>query len=171
AMIRAGFEEIERLEGILSRHNPAAALGRLNSAGRLADAPPELLVVLREALVMADASGGAFDPTVLPLLRLWERSFAGTGGPPAEVDVGGALDLVDHRGVEIDGGTVTLADPRMAVTLDGIAKGFVVDRTVEVLGARGAERVLVDAGGDMATDDRASVREPWTVAIQDPHRL
>jgi thiamine biosynthesis lipoprotein len=56
----------------------------------------------------------------------------------------------------------------MSVTLDGIAKGYVVDRTVATLVGAGADRVLVDAGGDMASGGQGSIDEPWTVAVQDP---
>ena len=55
----------------------------------------------------------------------------------------------------------------MAVTLDGIAKGFVVDRAVAVLTHAGAERVMVEAGGDMSTT--AGAEEPWRIGIQNPH--
>ena len=51
---------------------------------------------------------------------------------------------------------------------DGIAKGFVVDRTLARLVSEGAERVLVDAGGDMATGGGGSDRDPWTVVVEDP---
>jgi thiamine biosynthesis lipoprotein len=56
----------------------------------------------------------------------------------------------------------------MELTLDGIAKGYVVDRTVGELVRLGAERVMVDAGGDMATGGSGSARDPWTVVLQDP---
>ena len=68
----------------------------------------------------------------------------------------------------MEGASVELDRPGMSVTLDGIAKGYVVDRTVATLVAAGADRVLVDAGGDIASGGAGSVDEPWTVAVQDP---
>ena len=65
------------------------------------------------------------------------------------------------------GRTIVLERPGMAITLDAIAKGFVVDRAVATLTAAGADRVIVDAGGDMAT--RTTGDDPWQVAIQNPH--
>lgn len=169
-MIRAGFGEMARLEGLLSRHRRDTPVGRLNATGRLHEAPAELLAVLREAGALAAASGGAFDPTVAPLLGLYERAFTETGRPPRDEDIRAARALVDHRGVSIDGRAIAFARPGMSITLDGIAKGFIVDRTIDVLVGRGAERVLVDAGGDMATGGSGSSADPWTVAVQDPHR-
>lgn len=170
AMIRAGFDEMARLESVLSRHRPDTAVGRLNAAGNLVEAPTELLTVLRRAREVSEQSEGAFDPTVAPLLGLYERVFESTGRPPADADVRAALVLVDYRGVEVAGRAVSFADPRMSITLDGIAKGYIVDRTIDVLVRRGAERVLVDAGGDMSTAGSGSTVDPWTVAVQDPHR-
>lgn len=169
AMIGAAFAEMDRLEAILSRHRASTAVGRLNATGHI-DAPPtELLDVLGQARSCAEASVGAFDVTILPLLTLYERSFA-AGGPPAEAEIEATRALVDHRALDFDADRAMLAGPGMAITLDGVAKGYIVDRTVELLAARGSERVLVDAGGDMASAGRGVRRDPWTVAIQDPHR-
>jgi thiamine biosynthesis lipoprotein len=56
----------------------------------------------------------------------------------------------------------------MSVTLDGIAKGYIVDRAVGVLKEKGAERVLVDAGGDLGSASNTSQDAEWKVAVQDP---
>ncbi len=168
-MLRRSFAEMERLEAILSRHRPDSALGRLNSEGRLVLAPTELVTVLTEALRLAAATNGAFDPTVLPLLDLYASSFADTGGPPAKATIDRALRLVRHEDVVVEDAVVTLARPGMRVTLDGIAKGYIVDQCVRLLASMGAQRVLVDAGGDIRTSVDPSDREPWTVAVQDPH--
>lgn len=169
-MIADGFAEMERLENVLSRHRRGSALGRLNAHGVLTAAPSELLTVMAEALRLADATDGAFDPTILPVLKAYRRGFEATGGPPTSDVVDRALRLVGYQGVEMEGARIALEKPGMAVTLDGIAKGFIVDRCVDLLVAQGAERVLVDAGGDIATSGEGSAREPWTIAVQDPHQ-
>lgn len=170
AMIDEAFEEMARLEDVLSRHRSDASLGRLNARGALRRAPAALVTVLTEAVTLARATGGAFDPTVLPLLEQHRGAFAATGAPPSAREIEDARSLVDYREIAIEGRVVALGRPGMAVTLDGIAKGYIVDRTVDVLADRGAERVLVDAGGDMSTGGARSVAEPWTVAVQDPRR-
>jgi FAD:protein FMN transferase len=169
AWIHDAFAEMERLERVLSRHRDDSALGRLNREGRLPRPPLELVEVLRHAQELARRSDGAFDVTVLPLLALWERSVAEAGRPPADRDIGAALARVDHRAVRLTGETIAFERPGMAITLDGIAKGYIVDRTLDRLVARGAERVLVDAGGDMATGGAGIDDESWTVGLQDPH--
>lgn len=170
-MVDAGFAEMDRLEAILSRYRRRSAVGRLNETGVVEEAPRELLVVVEAAKRLAEASGGAFDPTVLPLLETYRRAFEEGGHPPGPEAVRAAAARVDHRRLRLDGSTVVLDGVDMGITLDGIAKGFVVDETVGTLVAEGAERVLVDAGGDMATGTEPAAPRvaPWRVGVEDPH--
>lgn len=170
AVVDAGFAELERLEAILSRHAPQTAVASLNRNGRLDGAPAELLDVLQRAARVHEASGGAFDPSVLPLLRLYERRQELGLGVPTDDEIDAVLAQVGFDGVRIDGGSVRLDRPHMALTLDGIAKGFVVDRTVAALAASGAERVMVDAGGDIASGGVGVAGDPWTIGVEDPAR-
>ncbi len=167
-MVSAAFTELERLEGILSRHRAGTPVHRLNEVGSLTDAPIELIEVLTAAAGYSDLTAGAFDVTVAPLLALFERTFRDEGRAPSPQEVGQVLERVDYRGVRVRGRHIQLARG-MALTLDGIAKGYIVDRTVTVLADRGAGRVLVDAGGDMAAAGPGSAEEPWRVGVQDPN--
>jgi thiamine biosynthesis lipoprotein len=168
-MIEDAFAEFERLESIFSRYRAGTAVSRLNRDGVVADAPSELVEVMTRALDYSRLSGGAFDVTVAPVLNLYVSRFAKTDVPPAEDEITAALALVGWQGVRIEGSTIALERPGMAVTMDGIAKGFIVDHAVAVLMREGADRVMVEAGGDMSTtggDD-----DPWRIGIQDPHDL
>jgi thiamine biosynthesis lipoprotein len=167
AMLAAAFTEMERLEGILTRHRPGSSVGILNATGRLDAAPVELQTVLEAARTVSVRTDGAFDITIAPLLALHEDSFRRRGAPPADADIERARALVDFDAVDVSDDRVALADPRMSITLDGIAKGFIVDRTMDVLMMSGAERVLVNAGGDISSHDK-NRDDPWTVGIQDP---
>jgi thiamine biosynthesis lipoprotein len=140
----------------------------LNRLGRVEGAPEELLEVLAAASAVSRRTRGAFDITIAPLLELYSSAFA-VGGPPSDVRIDEVLALVHHGAVRVDAERVTLDDPRMAITLDGIAKGYIVDHTIDVLVRSGAERVLVNAGGDMATHGADGRDGPWTVGVQDPH--
>lgn len=168
AVVAAGFEEIERLEGLLSRHALDTPMARLNANGALADPPADLLTVLDAARRWHRRTRGAFDPTVAPLLELW----AGRDGAssPSAAALRRARALVGFDAVSWSAERVSLGRPGARLTLDGIAKGFVVDRTVAALVGAGAERVLVDAGGDLASGGPGSATEPWPVLVQDPRR-
>ena len=168
-MVDKAFAEMERLENILSRHRRGTPVARLNAGGAITDAPPELVAVTVEALGYSALTNGAFDITMAPLLNLYASRSEGGRPPPDDGHIRQALSRVGYERLNLDGDTIALDGPGMSVTLDGIAKGYVVDRTVGVLVANGAERVIVDAGGDMASGGPGSREDPWTVAIQDPH--
>lgn len=172
AAIEDAFAEIERLEGILSEWRESSDLSRLNRAagqGWVA-VPDELRGVLAEALGAAEASGGAFDPTVLPLVRLW--GFAG-GEPaiPSDDAIAATRSRVDWRCLEIEHGSsrVRLRRPDCEVGLGGIAKGFIADAAAARLRDRGVRAGLVAAAGDLAFFG-GTPAAPWRVSIEDPDR-
>jgi thiamine biosynthesis lipoprotein len=144
-------------------------VSRLNAEGMVADAPAELVHVMSRALEYSRMTDGAFDPTVAPVLNLYVSRFARTDVPPADGEVAAALALVGWEDVRVDASTIAFARPGMAVTLDAIAKGFIVDRAVAQLMGDGAERVLVAASGDMSAGGAED--DPWHIGIQDPHDL
>jgi thiamine biosynthesis lipoprotein len=167
-MVDKAFAEIERLESVLSRYRSDTPLARLNRDRVLHGAPEELTLVLGRALEYGKMTGGAFDVTVAPLVDLYKAHFAGTDVPPPDAQVDRARSLVDYRAVRVEGDDLFLDRPGASITLDGIAKGYVVDRAVAALMAAGAERVLVAASGDMAPGAVAGSEEPWRIAVQDP---
>lgn len=162
-----GFAEIARLGALLSRHDPDSPLSELNRSGSLCDAPTELLEVIAGSLSYYAQTDRAFDITVKPLIDLYQQSFAG-GNQPTDQEITDKLGLVDSSGVRIKEGCISLARPGMGVTLDGIAKGYIVDRASEVLSRYGIENHLINAGGDIKTSGSAAKKAPWTIAIQDP---
>jgi thiamine biosynthesis lipoprotein len=173
-MVDAAFAEIERLEAILSRHRPDTPLARLNRYGVVGDAPPELTHVVGRALELGSLTAGAFDVTVGPLLAAYTSHFASEMGveraesAPPEAEIRAALARVDYRTVVVRADEIRLGLAGSSLTLDGIAKGYVVDRAVATLTDAGAGRVIVDAGGDMAAGAMPGSEEPWRVAVQDP---
>ena len=167
-MVTETFAEMERLEGMLSRHRDGTMVSRLNRDGIVRGVSPEVVHVIDRALEYSALTRGAFDITVAPLLNLYKSSFATTGAPPPETEVTRALALVDYRNVRLEDGVVEFDERGMAVTLDGIAKGYIVDRAVAVLREGGVEKILIDAGGDMATAGERARGEGWRVAIQHP---
>ena len=169
ALARA-FEEMERVAALLTRFEESSAVGVLNRDGRLGDPPPELRRVLSRGLEIHRLSEGAFDPTVAPLVDLYQVHFAAHGGPPDAVELREVKELVGAGHVLLDDRRLRLGREGMALTLDGIAKGYVVDRMVAELAGQGVRHALVNAGGDIrALGGRADGR-PWRVGVQDPRR-
>lgn len=168
----AAFAEIERLEALLSTWRETSEISELSrraGEGWVA-VSRETAEALRRARAVAEASEGAFDPTVLPLVRLW--GFAG-GEPrlPSETEIARARRRVGWRGLEIDPERprVRLLEPDMAVGLGGLGKGFVADRALETLRGEGIGAALVAAAGDLAFYGGRPER-PWPVGVEDPER-
>jgi FAD:protein FMN transferase len=167
-MVSSAFDEIARLESIFSRYQPETPVARLNRHGILLDAPDELTHVVTRALEYSRLTDGAFDPTIAPLLNLYVERYWQGGVPPVTSEVEQALSLVDYRRLHIAGSEIRFDQPGMSISLDAIAKGYVVDRTAAHLVAGGAERVMVGAGGDIALASAGSSDEEWQIGIQDP---
>lgn len=167
--IEAAFAHMARVAGELTRFDPASPLSRLNRDGHLHVVPAHLAHVLREARALSAATQGAFDPTVLPVLRYFE-TLRGVGRLDGQQDahIEQRERLVDWRALRVDALGAHLATPGMAVTLDGIAKGYVVDQAVAVLKAHGIEYGVVDAGGDVHAFSGSDVGKHWNVGIVDP---
>ncbi|KAB2943162.1 MAG: FAD:protein FMN transferase [Hyphomicrobium sp.] len=168
--IAACLGEVARLEAIFSLHRPDSALVRLNTAGHLADTPADMRELLSAALGIAALSDGAFDPTVQPLWSLYARHFAeatASADGPSVNAVAAAKRLVDWRAVEINGAEVRLRRQRMAITLNGIAQGYVTDRVAALLRQRGFRHVLVNMGEHLALGPKWT-GDAWRVGIADP---
>ena len=171
------FEEMGRVVELLNRYDPSSAISVLNDLGIIGGPPPELSGVLRQALSYHGKSLGAFDPTVLPLVDLFRsRGTLASGGatpsiPPSPEEIQDLLELVDAGAVEVTPSSIRLEKVGMGLTLDGIAKGFVVDRMAEILSALGLSDYLIDAGGDLRSSGFREDGRPWQVAVQDPGKL
>ncbi|WP_158601206.1 FAD:protein FMN transferase [Haloplanus aerogenes] len=151
--IDAAFAEMERLIGVFSRHDADAQVARLNASGTLTDPSPELVSVLRTARRVHDRTEGAFDPTVLPVLADTLRGDTS----------GGSADAVPgFDEVRIRDGAVHTAVP---ITLDGIAKGYIVDRGCATL-RRWVDEAMIEAGGDIRAFGGSEGR--WHIGIHDP---
>ncbi len=146
--------EFERLEALLSRFRPDSELSQLNREGSV-EAGPDLLRVTRLALEARERSGGLFDPTVLDAVVA-----AGYDRSVELVPMDGLADAAGAPcggGIRIEGDRIEL-DPGTHLDLGGIAKGYAVDRTVELLAAYGP--CLVNSGGDLAVRGGA-----WPVGV------
>jgi thiamine biosynthesis lipoprotein len=168
----AAFDRLRELEDILSANKAGSDLDRVNSAAgtEAVRVRPELVETAERALHYARLSGGAFDPTVGPLVKLWNIGFEGER-VPSQSELEAALPLVNWRGLEIDReeGRVFLRQRGAALDLGGIAKGYAADEAVTLLRAGGVSRGIVDLGGNIfvfgAKDKKGS---PWSVGVQDP---
>ncbi len=163
------FEEMHRLIGILSRFDPDSPVSVLNAEGRLGGPPPELVRVVTRALRYFEVSEGAFDITVAPLVNLFRRLRGGLNpSPPAEAEVREAMALVGAGGLRAGRKELRFDKAGMGITLDAIAKGFIVDRMAGVLDGARLSGYLINAGGDIRVSGANQGGARWSVGVQDP---
>lgn len=127
--------EIKRLEPIFSLYQPQSELCRLNAAGRLTSPSPELVQLVRSALDWRTRTRGAFDPTVQPL---WQAAADGLAVTPS-------LVATSATPVEVLEDAIQLA-PGAAITLNGIALGYIADRVSDILLQHGFSNLVIDTG-------------------------
>jgi len=186
------FNRLAELDRIFSANRDDSELARINRSAGLepVQVSQEMFAVLERALYFAEASGGAFDPTVGPLVKLWG---IGTETPrqPTDAEIRAALDLVNWRDLELRvaeisaNSAATSADTAtppadtavrmaflkrrgMALDLGAIAKGYAADELTRILGEENVPRALIDLGGNIYIWGKRKDGKPWRVGVQDP---
>lgn len=155
------------LEAVFSRFNPDSALSKLNNEGCLINPPGELVEVLYTAESISLVTDGAYDVTVKPLYDVYRGSSMEGELPPNEA-VAAAQHLVDHSRLQISETVISFGVSGMAVTLDSIAKGYIIDRGVSILKDNGYTNVLVEAGGDLMASGTDGVDDNWQIGVMSP---
>ena len=168
ACVAAG-RRVRAVSAALSDYHDASELNRL--CDRYAVGVPEpvsddLFRVLRAARGFSETSGGAFDVTVGPVVKLWRRTRR-TRELPDPADLAAARERVGWEAVTLDeeARTVTFARPGVRLDLGGIAKGYAADAALAALRERGITRALIDAGGDLVAGDPPPGRDGWAVGL------
>jgi FAD:protein FMN transferase len=143
------FQEIDRLEHVMSIYKPASELSRLNQTAHLQaqTVTPDLYQVIQESLYYSELTEGAFDVTVGPLAERWKAVGRGEQAPSSEEEKRLRYG-VGYRQVElIPPDRIRFHSSRLAVDLGAIGKGYAVDRAAAVLRSCGIECALMNSGG------------------------
>lgn len=168
SLVREVVAELGRLEQIFSLYRTDSALSQLNRAGALVAPPPDLVALLEVCRDVWKASGGAFDPTVQPLWTLLAGHFTQEKPDPAGPSPQRLRDAQALSGFEklvFDRDRIAFTESGMALTLNGIAQGYITDRAVDVLRNGGVEKSLVDMGEIRVLGTRPDNR-PWRVGVE-----
>lgn len=166
-LVRRVAVEIERLERIFSLYRPDSSVSALNSTGVLTTPPAELVELLTRCREIWSLSGGVFDPTIQPLWMLHARHFASAGAAPAGPspdELKAALARIGFDRLVFDHSRIAFSARGMAITLNGIAQGFITDRIVALLREAGVTNTLADIGEVRALGDREDGL-PWRIGL------
>ena len=165
---RAAFDRIGTLDSILSDYREDSELMAVTRAaiGHPVRVSDDLLTVLRASQDLAEATGGAFDVTQGPVVRLW-REARKRGQPPGPAALAEAAGRSGFRKLHVDAAnrTVTLDTPRMALDVGAIGKGYAASEALRVLSARGVRRALVAVSGDLAFSEAPPGEKGWRIQV------
>lgn len=114
-----------------------------------------------------EKSGGAFDPTVGPLVNAWGFGFSGRMKINQQI-VDSLLPLVGFNKVKLDNNTIVKTDPRIQLDFNAIAQGYAVDLIARFLSGKGIEIFLIDIGGEVLGKGSKPTGENWKVGIEKP---
>lgn len=142
--IRLAFEEIERIERLCSKFDEESELSKVNVLAGVEEVAisEELLELISRSIYYSNLTDGAFDVTKKGKYR----------------------DII----LDKDKLSIRFADGDIEIDLGGIAKGYAVDRAVEVLRKRGIENALVNLGGNMFALGSPPGKKAWRIGIRDP---
>lgn len=160
--------EMHRTDELMSTYKPGSQLSQVNAHAyeRPVQVDADLIDVVEKSLEYSRLSDGVFDVTYASVGYLFDyRKHV----HPTDAQIAAALPAVDYRQVVVDhdARTIRFLKPGMRIDLGGIAKGWAVDRGIDILRELGIEHAMVNAGGDTRLlGDRRG--KPWIVGIRDP---
>jgi len=170
AALTAGFQEIRRLENMLSTWIETSELSRINQAAGLEPigVSAETFDLLRRALEVAEYTEGGFNIAIGPAVRLWNIPEAPRIPSAMELEI--AAQYVDYRRIHLDQTrrTVFLEKPGMRIDIGGIGKGFAAEKAAAVMRENGAKGGLVAVAGDFRVFGRRADGTAWPLGIQHP---
>jgi thiamine biosynthesis lipoprotein len=171
------FSRLHEIENRMSTNKAATDVDLINKNAGIEPVlvHEDVREVIEKAVFYAELSDGAFDPTVGPLVHLWDIGSE-TPRLPSEHEIKAALDLVNWQDVIIDreAGTVFLARSGMALDLGGIAKGYAADEAVRIIKQTRIPGAIIDLGGNIFAygskdkDSQGKRNAPWRIGVQNP---
>ncbi len=168
-LLRRALAEARRLETVFTLYRHDSLLCELNRSSALAAPPAELVELLGICDRAWSTTGGLFDPTVQPLWQCYLEHYSNSGpqpGPLPPESLARALGNIGWRRVRFNRDRIVL-EPGMALTLNGVAQGYMTDHVVELLRAGGLDSCLVDMG-EIRSLGMKPDGMPWQIAIDGP---
>jgi thiamine biosynthesis lipoprotein len=165
------FAELDRIAGLLNFYSADSELSAIN---RMAGKTPvkvtaETMDIIRRSISISEATDGAFDVTVGPLVRLWDIKKKVV---PDQKTIYRIRALVGYRNILIDrtASTVFIRNKGGEIDLGGIIKGYGADRVIGILKRNGIRSAIVTVGGEVRSFGKRPDEKPWVIGIQNPRQ-
>lgn len=172
-ILDAVFEMLEDMENRMSATIETSEVSQVNkNAGiKPVEVSDDTYYVLQEAKRFAEMSQGAYEPTIGPLVKLWEitSDLEDRDWIPEEEDIKDAMDLVNYEDLDLlEDNKVFLKRPGMMLDLGGIVKGFAADEVKRVLEEHGITSSIINLGGNIYAQGMKNGDDYWNIGLQDP---
>lgn len=160
--------ELKRVDASLSVFNDKSTISQINS-GESNRTDPMLYEVLQKAQKVSEATNGAFDVTVMPLVNAWGFGFK-KGTFPTQAQIDSLKQIIGYQRITLNAdSTVKKNDNRIMIDCGAIAKGYGVDRAAKLLRDHGVRNYMVEIGGEVVTKGRnPQTHKPWQIGISKP---
>ncbi len=167
--IQKAFKEIQRLESLMSTHIPGSEVSQINqAAGKTpVTVSKEVFEVIERAIYWAEKTQGAFDITIGPAQELWNFDAPSL---PSKISIDNAVAKINYRNIQLGEQNIFLPEIGMKLHLGAIAKGYAVDKAVQVLKENKILNALINAGGDLKAIGNRSDKYPWKIGLQHPRK-
>ena len=165
-------DEIKQLfkefDGSLSMFNDTSIITRMNNCDTSVVANRYFRHVFTKAMEVSEATGGAFDITVAPLVNLWGFGFKNSDNV-SQAAIDSILQFVGYKTVHLDEeGHLHKDDPRTIMDASSIAKGYMSDVVADFLREQGVENYMVEIGGEVALNGVNPKGSRWSIGINKP---
>ena len=154
------------LDMSVSPYNKASLISAINE-NKTTRIDAHLRCLLAASREVWQQSGGAFDPTVMPLVNAWGFGNK-TGTPPSRAQLDSILTFIGLDKVSLQGDSLIKQDPRVMLDFSSIAKGYACDEIGRMLARNGAANWLVEIGGEVMASGMNSHGQPWHVSVDMP---
>jgi len=170
--IDKAFDEIQRIERLTSNFSPKSEVTKINqNAGKQAyPVSKELYILLQKSIQYSQLANGTFDITIGAIQEFWKFEDE-KGRIPAPKTIMNLLPLVDFRNVSLEENhQVRLKKKGMKLDLGAVAKGYAVDRGIDILKKHNIENAILNGGGDLKSIGEKSPGVPWKIGLRHPRK-
>jgi thiamine biosynthesis lipoprotein len=165
-------EVLNKIDAMMSTYKPDSELSRFNQhqSTEPFKVSPEMIEIFQAARKVSDATNGAFDITVGPIVNAWGFGPEKKTTPPSDAEIAELLPRVGYKMVSIDAASSTLRKERPDIYCDlsGIAQGYAADKIAAMLDELGIANYMIDISGEFRTRGTNDSGQPWQIAIERP---
>ena len=167
-IINDTFDLCEYYENLFSRTREGSDIYKINAAnGAPVEVDNATIEIINKAIEYSELTNGEFDITVGPISSLWNFTDDKNIVPASDI-IEEAITHISYKNIIIDGNSVTLKDPKAALELGAIAKGYIADRCADFLKKENVKSAIINLGGNILTVGGKTDTEPFSIGVQKP---